>query len=60
MLQAEDGAVGGYGHRDDNGVDVHHIGVETQNPAEIVESEGDEDEAEECRDLDSLVAEHRF
>ena len=36
VAQAEDGAVGGYGHGDDQRVDVHHKGVEAHEAHQIM------------------------
>ena len=59
VLQAEDGAVGGHGHGDDQGVDVDHEVREAQQRRQVIDGDGKEDEPEERCQVDGAVAEHR-
>ena len=58
VLQAEDGAVGGHGHGDDQGVDVDDERREAEQQRQVIDGHGEEDEAEEGRQVDGAVAEH--
>ena len=56
VLQAEDGAVSGNGHRNDEGIDVDDIGIKAQSTAQIVECEGDEQQSEKGCRIDRRIA----
>ena len=58
MAQAEDGAVGGDGHGDDDGVDIHHELGEAEGTTEIIDGYREDGQTEKGGGIDGAVAKH--
>ena len=58
MTQTENGAVGGYRHGDDYGVDIDDGLGEADGTAQIVHRQGDDQQAHDGGEIDGAVAQH--